>query len=298
MAAQSKKVSDASRETRETGGVRSKKAARGGILATIREWADAIVVAFLLAMFIRLFVVELFKIPSPSMTPTLLGTQPPHQEIAYHDVNEDDREDMILRSGGFFHVYLDQGAYYQFAGTVDPGSRRSAWLQGSRQAQDRILVGKFLYWFQAPERGDIVVFKVPESIFEPSKPIYIKRVVGLPGEELGFAEVAGVPGHRDTMGRLAIDGAVVEAPSFFQHQRYEYRNIGGLHNESPPDYNVYRDLGMRTDFLGAAIPEDMVFVFGDNTVSSRDSRYWGGVPLQRLRGKAVFRYNRDIGFLH
>ena len=44
-----------------------------GVLAVMREWADALVFAFVLAMFIRMFVVELFKIPSGSMTPALLG---------------------------------------------------------------------------------------------------------------------------------------------------------------------------------------------------------------------------------
>ncbi|HOR28949.1 MAG TPA: S26 family signal peptidase, partial [Candidatus Sumerlaeota bacterium] len=44
-----------------------------GVLAILREWGDALVVAFVLAMFIRVFMLELFKIPTGSMTPTLIG---------------------------------------------------------------------------------------------------------------------------------------------------------------------------------------------------------------------------------
>lgn len=48
------------------------------------------------------------------------------------------------------------------------------------------------------------------------------------------------------------------------------------------------------------VAEDEVYLFGDNQLSSSDSRYWGGVPLNHIRGKAIFRYKplRVIGFLN
>jgi signal peptidase I len=275
--------------------------ARGGILTTIREWLDALVLAYLLAMFIRLFVAELFKIPSPSMTPTLLGTSPGRQQVGFYDVNRDGKEDMILQNmsmGESFDVYHRGEERYVYAGRLDPGPHRSAWLRDAGQRQDRIVVCKFSYWFSKPKRGDIVIFKVPESIYEPGKPIYIKRAVGLPGETLSFLPVpGGVPGHEATMGRLVADGQLVESPDFFKDQLYEYGRIGGLSPDEIPPYAEYRERGYLVDLVEARVPENAIYVFGDHTVSSRDSRYWGAVELDRLRGRAIFRYWRNPAFL-
>ncbi|MFP4382132.1 MAG: signal peptidase I [Candidatus Sumerlaeia bacterium] len=273
---------------------------KGGIIMAIREWLDALVLAYLLAMFIRLFVAELFKIPSPSMTPTLLGTSPQRQEISFYDVNDDGRDDMILHSilgGESFDVYIDDGDRYVFAGKMNPGPHRSSWLRDRQQRQDRILVAKFAYWFSEPDRGDIAIFKVPDSIYEKTKPIYIKRVVGLPGEELAFLPVPGVPGHQNSMGRLMVDGELVEEPEFFQKQIYEYGRIGNLKPYEMPEYARYRNRGIFQDLMTVKVPEDSVYVFGDNTVSSRDSRYWGAVPFNHLRGKAILRYWKSPKFL-
>lgn len=276
----------------------TKNEAQGGILTTIREWGDAILVAFLLAMFIRIFVVELFKIPSPSMTPTLLGTQPPRQGMIFEDLNQDGAEDMVLFSNGHFDYYEKGPDRYVYEGEVHPGPMGRNWLRQAEQRQDRILVGKFFYWFSPPDRGDIVVFKVPPHIFEPAKPIYIKRVVGLPGETLSFEPAPGVPGHLNSMGYLKANGERVTQPAFFESQRYEYRNIGGIFQEKIPDYASYKDRGLSADLVEVNVPENHVYVFGDNTVSSRDSRYWGGVPFAHLRGRAVFRYFKNPAFLH
>jgi signal peptidase I len=265
----------------------------GGLLGVLREWGDALVIAYLLAMFIRLFVAELYKIPSSSMTPTLLGTEGPR--VASVDINGDGQLDMVLRSlGGVYDTYLGDGHHYHYAGQADPGHELERWQGKMRERQDRIIVGKFFYWFTPPERGDIVVFKTPDCIFEREKPIYIKRVVGLPGEKLTFTEAPGVPGHEQNMGYLTINGERVTTPSFFEDQRYEWRNIPFSKREDrPSDYATYRDHGVLTDLLEVNVPEDSLYVFGDNTVSSTDSRYWGKVPFDRLRGRAFFRYNLE-----
>jgi len=276
----------------------------GGVIIAIRDWLDAIIIAYLLAMFIRLFVVELFKIPSPSMTPALLGTESDRQVLSYYDIDHDGKDDMILRSyraGLTYDVYLSKPGYYQYAGAFDPGPSRDVWMRQSQQRQDHILVSKFSFWFSPPDRGDIVVFKVPRVIFEPEKPIYIKRVVGLPGEDLTFQPVTGVPGNYNTMGRLVADGELVEQPAFFQRQLYQFRAIGSILPHERPDYAEYRRGIQGLDLLKADVPDDGVYVFGDNTVSSKDSRYWGDVPLTRLRGKAICRYSLwppRLDFLH
>ena len=92
------------------------------------------------------------------------------------------------------------------------------------------------------------------------------------------------------MGRLEIDGEVITSPDFFQTQLYECRNIANINPRLRPDSARYVDHGIFSDLMKARIPDDGIYVFGDNTVSSNDSRYWGAVGLNRLRGRAIFRY--------
>ena len=111
---------------------------------TIRENLEAVVIAFAFALIIRCFFVEVFEIPTSSMEPTLLGQDP----------------EFRLDGGRPSHSvpYRD---YH-----TSPGG-------------DRIMVTKFYYGLGSIERFDVVVFRFPLNI--PKN--FIKRVVGLPGEE-------------------------------------------------------------------------------------------------------------------
>jgi signal peptidase I len=124
--------------------------------------------------------------------------------------------------------------------------------------QDRIFVNKFIYplreWLGDREpikRGDIVVLLYPE---DPSKS-YIKRVVGLPGEEVNVEN-----------GKLYINGVQINE---------DYLD---------PEY-------LSQDTTGPTrVKEHHYFVMGDNRRNSSDSRYWGLVPEKYIYGKAIFRY--------
>jgi len=125
--------------------------------------------------------------------------------------------------------------------------------------QDRIFVNKFIYplreWIGDKEpikRGDIVVLLYPD---DPSKS-YIKRVVGLPGEDVNVEN-----------GRLYINGMQIEEP---------YLDSGYLSSDSMPG--------------SVHVKEHHYFVLGDNRRNSSDSRYWGLVPEKYIYGKAIFRY--------
>ncbi len=243
------------------------------LFSILREWADALVIAFILAMFVRVFILELFKIPTGSMTPTLLGDY-----VAEVDWNNDGQRDLIVM-GTHDLVFINHGDRYEIDRTakVSEADKR-AWRQdGTLKPQyDRILVNKMAYLFSPPDRGDVVVFKVPEVIWDPNKPIYIKRAVGLPGEEIAID------------GRLKVDGALVDSPEFFAHQEY----INGIRLAgSGFDRQPYIQYGDRNgEILKIHVPEDGVYVLGDNTDSSLDSRYWGRVPLENLKGRAFLRY--------
>ncbi|OPZ07738.1 MAG: Signal peptidase I V [candidate division BRC1 bacterium ADurb.BinA292] len=250
-----------------------------GVLAILREWGDALVVAFVLAMFIRVFMLELFKIPTGSMTPTLIGGS-----VAMLDYNRDGLNDLVvIREIQRPLLFLHDGRRLVAQGEVhvSPADLRQWEAEGYiRQQHDRILVNKLAYWFRNPRRGEIAVFKVPRSIWTPDKPIYIKRVAGLPGERLTF----------DREGHLMKNGSVIEDPPFFKSHGYQTRL------PDDPEFAQQKNITYRESGPGAVeieqirVPLGECFVLGDNTNSSRDSRYWGGVPLANLKGRAFFRY--------
>jgi signal peptidase I len=117
--------------------------------------------------------------------------------------------------------------------------------------QERIFVNKFFYRFGEIERGDIVVFHFP---LDPSKS-YVKRIVGLPGDEVEMRE-----------GVLHVNGQSVAEPYV------------------EPSY---RD---RTSHPPQSVPPDHYFVLGDHRNTSNDSRTWGTVARRHIVGKAVFAY--------
>ncbi len=132
-----------------------------------------------------------------------------------------------------------------------PSSSMSPTLQN----RDRIFVNRFTYRFSKPQRGDIVVFIYPGD----KKRDFIKRVIGLPGETVEI---------RDQ--RIFIDGEPIDNPSAIST-------------------NIYWNIGPYGQGE-IEVPENAYFVLGDNSRNSQDSRYWGFVPYENLRGKAFLIY--------
>lgn len=240
--------------------------------AILREWSNALVVAFVATMFFRIFMVELFKIPSGSMTPTLIGGK-----IAYADVNHDGNKELVFfQDGQKTLVFMPDGRQVKATPEMEPILEEAR----TEERFDRILVNKMSYWFHQPRRGDIVVFKVPPAIFSKDKSIYIKRCVGLPGEQLSF----------DGDGHLLAGGSRVREPDFFDTQRYT-SSIDGLYNGTVPGITYTpTGSGQDTRIDSIRVPPGQIYVFGDNTNSSYDGRYWGGVALNNVKGRAFFRY--------
>lgn len=172
------------------------KISKDRIRREIREWTEAILVALILTLVIRTFVVQAFKIPSESMYPTLM-------------------------------------------------------------VGDKLFVNKFIYRFRDPQRGEVIVFKYPEN---PSKD-FIKRVIGIPGDSVEIRN-----------GSIFINDKKWIHPDEIRENLY--------YNQEP-----YAGAGQKL-----VIPTDAYFVLGDNSISSRDSRYWGFVPKDLLVGKAFVRW--------
>jgi len=136
---------------------------------SIKDTLQSIVIAFVLAFLFRAYVVEAFVIPTGSMAPTLLG--------AHLTVN-------CRQCGYSFTVDTPRA-------TIDspavcpmcrfPNGREAI---GAPRSGDRIMVQKYIYDFVEPRRWDVVVFNAPH---QPAKN-YIKRLAGLPGEELAILD--------------------------------------------------------------------------------------------------------------
>ncbi len=138
----------------------------------VKETAESVVVAFILAFVFRLFVIEAFIIPTGSMAPTLLGR---HLSVTCpqcgyaHDLDGGEQRP----APGEVFTALCPMCRFPIEGPA-PQFDRSG---------DRILVQKYLYAWAEPRRFDVVVFKNPQDPFGESG-TYIKRLAGLPDESL------------------------------------------------------------------------------------------------------------------
>jgi signal peptidase I len=155
----------------------------------VRETVESIVIAFVLAFLFRTFEAEAFVIPTGSMAPTLMGRHKDvfcpkcgyrYQVSASEEESEDPRRQTVNCIAGMcpmchyvlpMRPELPEGVPEKHEGKIA--------LQPSYNG-DRILVNKYLYTFADPHRWDVVVFKFPGD----AKVNYIKRLVGLPGENL------------------------------------------------------------------------------------------------------------------
>lgn len=195
--------------------------------STFREYAEALAIAVLLALFIRTFVVQAFKIPSGSMIPTLIIGD---------------------------HLLVNKFVY----GIRIP------------------VIDQYIIQFKKPVRGDIVVFKYPK---DESKD-YIKRVVGIEGDKIEIRSDV-----------LYINGKKIKTKFISE---YNNENISGADRYEEyfgekkhyilDQYIKYEDFGPVT------VPENSIFVMGDNRDNSQDSRYWGYVDLNKIKGKALIIY--------
>jgi signal peptidase I len=142
---------------------------------------------------------------------------------------------------------------------------------------DHILVNKFIYgptpsWLERTllparevRRGDVVVFKFPE---DPSRD-FIKRAVGLPGDRIQMVDK-----HLFVNGQRVFDDTYTHHTDPITYSGSSY-----------PRSSLQRD-----NFGPLVVPANSYFCLGDNRDNSRDSRFWGMVPRDNLKGRALLVY--------
>ena len=130
----------------------------------------------------------------------------------------------------------------------------SASMQPTIKIGDYLLCNQVYYRHHNPKRGDLIIFKGPID----NKKEYIKRIVGIPGDEIELRGNA-----------LFVNGRKMDEP-----------------------YAVYERAGaprvIRDNFGPFTVPEDEYFVLGDNRYNSLDSRQFGTVKRHKIQGKAIF----------
>jgi len=156
----------------------------------------------------------------------------------------------------------------------------SASMEDTLLIGDRILVAKFMYGikipftskhildFNKPKIGDIFVFKPPPAAGRTQN--FIKRIVGVPGDTIEVRD-----------GNLYRNGALTENETYTKR----YPN-----SPQSPQY-----------MPKVTVPEEHVFAMGDNRDRSSDSRVWGYVPYDNIKGQAFLIYwswDKDADLLH
>ncbi|HUV05772.1 MAG TPA: signal peptidase I [Armatimonadota bacterium] len=139
----------------------------------------------------------------------------------------------------FLVTFVVQG-YKVYGSCMEPNLRTG----------ERLLGNKFIYRFEKPTRGDVVVFKYPP---DPRK-VFIKRIIALPGETVEIHE-----------GKVYINGRGIDECPYVKNAPHG-------------------------DFSPRKVPANHVFVLGDNRDESNDSRSWGVLPLDNIQAKAWVRY--------
>jgi signal peptidase I len=274
-----------------------------------RENCEVVLVAIIVAVGIRSYFLQPFKIPTGSMQPTLNGiigrpttTPAPNivRQIAEYFIYgrnyinvvsaEDDRIVQILpKKFAFFfsfsRIVCERQNFLVYAAPetlrqdfhVLPGNRfkrGEVIARGAIDTGDQVFVDKVSYNFVKPHRGDVFVFRT-NHIFgipddpETGAPFFIKRLAGVPGDNL-----------RIDPPWLFVNG---EKAHGFGFER--------VMSAKPP----YRGYAPGRDTLTDSdrpfqVPQHSYFAMGDNSYNSYDSRYWGPVPEENLVGRGLFVY--------
>ena len=202
-------------------------------------------------------------------------------------------------------IFLGIRAFIIEAYRIPSGSMEPSLLVG-----DWLFVNKFIYgptipftnhpiraripgtplrFYRDPRRGDIVVFQSPPQVDQPEDPTptLVKRVIGMPGDTIymrkGLVYVNGIA-QRQGYGAHAAptpDQTSEYNPLFDWQHGFERR---GTRFAAPPPRPTHDDWGP------LRIPENRYMMLGDNRYNSKDSRYWGLVPRNNVRGQPIFVY--------
>jgi signal peptidase I len=149
-------------------------------------------------------------------------------------------------------------------------------------SEDRIVADMRYYRRHTPRRGDLIVFKFPYL----DHPVYIKRVIGLPGDRIKIVDQ-----------QMYVNGQRTSEPYIVRDPAAPFDPFG---DNFPPHSPEYLQASMEPEWADEifqyihdgeiTVPPDKYFAMGDNRDHSWDSRYWGPIAQDRILGKALYIY--------
>ena len=222
--------------------------ATGRRKSKFREYAEAIVIAVMLALLIRAYVVQAFKIPSGSMIPTLvIGDHILVSKFIYGlDLPFSDGRSLILKQPKREDVIV-----FSFPKNKDVEECRSITKNIKTRFSNML------------SNGD------PSYLFKDECKDFIKRVIGVGGD------------------KVEVKNKLVYVNDIPLNEPYKIHKDAHVENE---------DITNRDNFGPVTVPHGKFFVMGDNRDNSSDSRMWGFVPMENLKGKALLIWmSLDLG---
>jgi signal peptidase I len=246
----------------------------------IRENVEVLLVAVIVAMAVRTFFFQPFKIPTGSMQPTLYGI------VAAEDC--DPHAPLLTRikdgvvdgkwpqrpNGSLATSLMDFIGWASFA----------TWNAGAQCvfSGDHIFVDRLTYHFRKPQRGEVVVFDTSAitDIGAASRgKFYIKRLIGLSGDKIEIRPPYVLVNDRILDGRPAFQRIYSRQDGYAGYVLFPPME----NSTQPPKYINARNPVYE-------VPSDHLFVLGDNSRSSLDGRFWGSFSRHALVGRAVLVY--------
>ncbi|HYG22354.1 MAG TPA: signal peptidase I [Verrucomicrobiae bacterium] len=328
--------------------------------AAWRENVEVLLVALTVAMGVRTFFLQPFKIPTGSMQPTLFGVTSENLSPEFDIPGGANRVLEWFKGNSYVHLVAPHDG--QFLGADQPvglpifkiyqkiyftGKTMTLWFPpdyGSEllaptysgvgpamqvrstlqrgqffrkgetmvklrvSAGDHLFVDRLSYNFKAPERGEIIVFethgidRLNQLMPTQGDTFYIKRLAGLGGEELAIEPDYQLQLPRRSLdelhptvaiGHLVVNGEPLSAST--PHFANLYSFSGATRHSKSIDYRKDQYLGHAA--IGNLEPgshftvqTNHLYVLGDNTMNSSDSRFWGDFPKEKLIGKSFFVY--------
>lgn len=287
---------------------------------TVGDWLDLFLVVGAVAFGLRALYFQPFRIPTGSMQPTLYGVHYVSEkrfgspflgkskltdaalyaarrvEVISPADGKLDKTSLSYLSSGFFgetgfsigdaplSVSGDPGKVIDFL-RLDPEKvyRKGETIgKGFISLGDHLFVERFSIYFSEPSRGDVIVFTTNDLIDETGTPVieggyfYIKRLAGMPGDTLKIVDdqLWVKPAGSKEFNRIQDI-----APRF----KKVYSGRGGYHGHiSNMGAGVFANGGEYK------VPANSYFMLGDNSLFSKDSRFFGSVPRRNIMGRAFF----------